>query len=279
MTLEERTFRALLRLYPRRFRHAYAEDMTQLFRDQLRDARGANRPGAVAMTWFRTLGDLVQTAIGERARSGIAVGHSLDGPSLPTLRALGLIGVVGGLGLVAVFVVDLGPMLGAVRLPLYSTGAIAIILGMVAAGLARTSRGVAVALIAAGLANAGVLATTLGSVGRPVFPEPDPDFRLLSDYVMAAMWLSDAALGLALIRLRSIARTGALALAVGSPLAFLGMSRLELVSDAVYGAVIQSVALAGIGLNGLGWILLGAALVLAHRAEASAQIGLNDSND
>jgi hypothetical protein len=264
----ERLYAGLLILYPSRFRLRYQAEMVQLFGDQLRDARLADRPGAVAVTWFRTLGDLARTAIGERARGGIGVGHSLDGPSVPFLRALGLIGVAGGVGLLAAFVLELAPIIGLARLVLFSLGAIAIVLGMRATGVARTSRTVAVASLAAGLANAGVLAITIASVGRPVFPEPDPDFRLLADYVMGSMWLADAALGLALLHLHGIARLGALALTIGSPLAMLGMGRLELVRDPVYGQLVQSVALTGIALNGLAWILLGASLVLAHRAEA-----------
>jgi len=39
MGLAERVYRLLLRAYPSRFADEYGEDMAQLFRDRLRDAR------------------------------------------------------------------------------------------------------------------------------------------------------------------------------------------------------------------------------------------------
>jgi hypothetical protein len=105
------------------------------------------------------------------------------------------------------------------------------------------------------------------SIGRPVFPEPDPDFRLVFDYAAAAMWLSDAAFGLLVFRLRAVSRWAGLALALGSVLGFLGMGRLGLVTGE-YGWLVSPVALGGIALNGLAWILLGLSLVLAGRWRA-----------
>jgi hypothetical protein len=267
----ERLYEGLLRLYPRPFRQRYGAEMVQLFGDQLRDARGGQRPGAIAMTWFRALGDLIGNAVAERARDETGIGQSLGGPPLPVLRALGLIGVLGGLVLLVVFVVDeLAPALNFARLALFGLGAVAIVLGIRATGLARTSRAVSAATIAAGLANAAFVAITVLSVDRPQFPEPDQDFRLIAFYVYLAMWLADAALGLALLRLRGIGRLGALALAIGSPIGALGMDRFGLIHDPTFGEVIQTAALWGIALNGLGWILVGASLVLARPVEPAA---------
>jgi hypothetical protein len=50
----ERVYRALLLLYPRRFRRDYRDEMVQLFQDQRRDA-GSMR------VWFRTVRDLLLT--------------------------------------------------------------------------------------------------------------------------------------------------------------------------------------------------------------------------
>ena len=66
------------------------------------------------------------------------------------------------------------------------------------------------------------------SVGRPALPEPDPEFRLVMFYAGLAMWLANSAFGFVALRLGGVPRWGALALAVGSLLAILGMSHLEL---------------------------------------------------
>jgi len=52
--ISERAYRALLLLYPRRFRRDYRGEMVQLFRDQRRDS------GSVRV-WFRALPDLLLT--------------------------------------------------------------------------------------------------------------------------------------------------------------------------------------------------------------------------
>ena len=54
---------------------------------------------------------------------------------------------------------------------------------------------------------------------------------------------------------------GALALAIGSTLAILGMDRLELTSEA-NPTIFGPIGLIGVALNGVGWILLGLDLVL-----------------
>jgi hypothetical protein len=109
---------------------------------------------------------------------------------------------------------------------------------------------------AAVLANAWYLVMILLSIGRPVPPEPDPTFRLVMFYAGFAMWATDSAFGFVALRLGVVTRWGALALAIGSLLAILGMSHLELTSVA-NPTIFGPLSLIGIALNGLGWILLG----------------------
>ena len=68
MTGHDRAYRALLRLYPATFRDDYGEEMVRLFREQLRDARGANGPMAVTGLWARAIVDVLETAPGHHLR-------------------------------------------------------------------------------------------------------------------------------------------------------------------------------------------------------------------
>jgi hypothetical protein len=84
------------------------------------------------------------------------------------------------------------------------------------------------------------------------------------------MWLSDAAFGAVLASRRDLTaglggRLGAVALAVGSLLAIIGMDRFGLVS-ADRDSIFKTLALAGILLNGLAWIVLGLDVALGRRA-------------
>lgn len=54
MNLSEKTYRFLLRAYPRGYRARYAEPMEQLFRDRLREA---GTFAELAVLWVRTLAD------------------------------------------------------------------------------------------------------------------------------------------------------------------------------------------------------------------------------
>jgi hypothetical protein len=253
----ERVYGWLLRFYPAEFRSRFAGDMVQLFRDQLRDARTGASPSGPARTWLRTLPDLVMTAASEHARRDRTVAHSLATTSPSTAsRVLGLAGILGGAVLLVVFVVDISPELNFVRLVLFNVGAMAIVIAVhrrqasVAPALALS------AAVAALLANAWNLAMLLLSTGRPQPPEGDPDFRLVFFFAATAMWLTNAAFGLVTLRLGVVSRWGALALAIGSVLAIAGMDRLGLTSSA-NPTIFEAVAIAGIGLTGIGWILLG----------------------
>jgi putative ABC transport system permease protein len=60
--IQRTAFRALLRLYPRAFRDAYAADMEILFGERLDASRGRGR----AALWLRTVVNLIATAAAER---------------------------------------------------------------------------------------------------------------------------------------------------------------------------------------------------------------------
>src|SRR5262245_5320557 len=68
-----RAYRALLRLYPHRFRGEYRDEMTRLFADQLRDARATEGPVGVIRLWARSLVDLVVTAPGQHLEKEVLV--------------------------------------------------------------------------------------------------------------------------------------------------------------------------------------------------------------
>jgi hypothetical protein len=89
-------------------------------------------------------------------------------------------------------------------------------------------------------------------------------------FAAPAMWLTDAAFGLVTLRLGVVARWGAFALAIGSVLAILGMDHLGLTS-ATNPTIFRTFALAGIALNGLGWILLGLDVATRRRALPEAE--------
>jgi hypothetical protein len=270
----ERVYRGLLRLYPAEFRARFGDEMVQLFGDQLRDARTGRGSSGPTGTWLRTLGDLVLTAVSEHARRDRTMAHSLtEAPSIPT-RALGLIGILGGAALVVGFIPNLtwGADLFNLRLVLFNVGAIAIGLAAYRAGALGSGR---VSVMVAGaviLTNAWYLGMGIAGIGRPQFPEADPDFRLIGFYAGAAMWLTDAVFGYVIWRVGSMARWVGLALAVGSLFAFTGMDRLELVRGDL-GWFWTPAALTGVAVNGLAWIVLGVTVATRRRSAAVTPAG------
>lgn len=68
--LSEWLYGVLLRLYPKRFRTAYGQQMRQTFRDACRVAYRQNGGGGVLALWLPTLLDLVKSALEERAQQG-----------------------------------------------------------------------------------------------------------------------------------------------------------------------------------------------------------------
>lgn len=180
--------------------------------------------------------------------------HAIASSPSASGRVFGLLGMVGGIVLLAAFVVEIAPDLNNVRLILFNLGAIAVVLAVhrrhvaVSPTLARTVAGATV------LANAWYLSMVVLAIDRP-----NPiagDFGLVFFWAAVAMWLTDAAFGVVTLRLGLVTRWGAAALAIGSALAFTGIDRLALTSPA-NPTIFGPIALIGIALNGLGWILLG----------------------
>lgn len=68
MSRHARVYRRLLHLYPAAFRHEYADEMTRLFEDQLRDARSAGGVAAIVRLWAQSTVDVVVTAPGHHIR-------------------------------------------------------------------------------------------------------------------------------------------------------------------------------------------------------------------
>jgi hypothetical protein len=66
ITVSENIYRKLLRLYPSVHRRDYADQMTQLFRDQCRDAWRTGRSVGLMKLWLRVLPDLGKTSAIER---------------------------------------------------------------------------------------------------------------------------------------------------------------------------------------------------------------------
>lgn len=266
----ERAYRGLLRLYPSWFRERYSDEMVQLFSDQLRDARAAaGRPAGTATTWIRTLGDLAVTAVSEHARRDRTVAHSLAQPPSMTARTLGILGVLGGLVLLSGYIPNLpwGHDLFILRLVLFNLGAIAIGLGIHTrqASMARRLSFAATAPMI--LFNAWYSVMVILSFGRPVYPEPDPEFRPLFFYVAVAMWLTDAIFAIVAFRLGVVSRTAAVVLAVGSIIAWLAMGNLADTFSWLSGlvALVAPIALWGVALAGAGWVLLGIDVAIRRR--------------
>jgi hypothetical protein len=254
----ERVYRWLLRLYPVAFRTRFGDEMVQLFGDLMRDAQRRQVPARSARMWLRTLWDLVITAPAEYRRER-TVAHSLSAPPNIAIRALGIVGIVGGLMILAAWIPNLPWThdLFNLRLVVFNLGAIAVIIAVHRRQSAVSRRLSLAAAVSAIAANSWYLVMIILSVGRPVFPEPDPEFRLIFFYAATALWLADGLFGLVALRLGAVTRWGAFALTLGS-LAILGIDRLGLVSaPGTNPNIINTVALAGVALSGVGWVLMG----------------------
>ncbi|MES2210455.1 MAG: hypothetical protein V4515_09765 [Chloroflexota bacterium] len=265
----EQVYRGLLRLYPSEFRARFGDEMVQLFGDQLRDARTGRAQSGFVGTWLRTLGDLAVTAASEHTRKDRTVAQSLAQPPSMMARTLGILGVVGGLVLLAGFIPNL--LWGAngflLRLLLFNLGAMAI---GIAVHVRQASTWPRLSLAATApmiLANAWYLVMSVLSIGRPVYPEPDADFRPIYFYAGVAMWLTDAIFGLVAFRLGVVSRTAALVLAVGAIVGGSGIGGLAgtfpWLSALV--AFLAPFQLWGIVLIGAGWVLLGIDVAFRRR--------------
>jgi len=253
--LSLRVYRALLRLYPADFRRRFGEETVQLFSDQLRDASARGPLGGIAITWLRTLGDLAITAVSEHVRRDRTVAQSLAVPPSPWSRALGAAGITGGGLLVAAFIPGLPwtADLFNLRLALLNVGAVAIVAAVYRRQSAVAARTALVAAVPVLVANAWHLVLIVRIVAQPGEPGRG-DYGPIYPIALGATWLAGAWFGLVSFRIEFVQRWAALALAIGSVLAFTPMIGM---ADGAYGTLFGQLALAGIALTGLGWIFLG----------------------
>jgi hypothetical protein len=244
-----RVYRALLLLYPAAFRTRFGEEIVQLFGDQLGEAGGGPARLGNAATWARGLGDLIVTATAERLRGDRTIGDSPGEPPSGAIRLLGIIGVLGGIGILAAFVVqqlifETLPWLITVRIVLFNLGAIAIVIALQGRVIGW----------AAALANAWYAGMTmLPVIGWAPFAG---DHHIVGFVAGLAMWITDAAFGLLVARRGGLLRLAGLTLTVGSVLALLGIDRLGLTNGDA-SAFFVPLALAGQGIGGIAWVLLG----------------------
>ena len=147
-------------------------------------------------------------------------------------------------------------LLNPLRLVLFNVGAIAIVVAVHRRQAAISRRLSLAGALPAILANTWYLVMVILSIGRPQFPEPDAGFRPIFFYAALALWTAEAVFGFAALRMGVVSRPAALALLIGSVLALAGVGGLGLTTGPP-GAIIQPLAIFGIALVGLGWILLG----------------------
>ncbi len=272
----ERLYAGLLRLYPGEFRRRYADEMVRLFGDQLRDARESRRPGGMAATWFRSLIDLVANAIGEHVRKDRTMAQSLATfEPTRTMRLLGLFGILGA-GLLLWAFVSFNPFgdprVNGIRILAFSLAGAAISLAfhrrqaVVAPTLALLTTG---AVVIAGLWYATwlILSSDVEShfIGT---------FGLIGLFAGIALWVTPAIWAIGLLhtgvawqgmsRNRGLLTKLGATILIGSVVAWFGDDRLGMV-DSLWGEMWQAIALAGVAMNGIGWLILGLVLVTPGR--------------
>jgi hypothetical protein len=268
----ERVYRALLRLYPKPFRTRFGDELVQLSGDLLRDARERRGGrGDVAVTRLRLLLDVALTVPAEHLEQR-RVAHSLSRPASAATKALGVLGVAGGLILVSAFVFFIPGTFNAIRLVLFNLGAIAIAIAVCRQLPAPAGRAALVLAALVIVANAWYLVMVIVGIGRPQPPQADVDFRLVMFYAGLSMWATDGAFGLVVARLGGLARLGGAALLLGG-FAIVGMDRLGLVHQGE-DSLASVVALSGVALNGIGWIVLGIVVATRRRPTVAGSAAL-----
>jgi hypothetical protein len=268
----ERVYRALLRLYPEPFRTRFADELVQLSGDLLRDARERRGGrGDVAATWLRLLLDLALTVPAEHLEQR-RVARSLSRPASAATKALGVLGVAGGLILVSAFVFFIPGTFNAIRLVLFNLGAIAIAIAVYRQLPAPAGRAALVPAALVIVANAWHLVMVIVGIGRPQPPQADVDFRLVMFYAGLLMWATDGVFGLVVARLGGLARLGGAALLLGG-FAIVGMDRLGLIHQGE-DSLASVVALSGVALNGIGWIVLGIVVATRRRPTVAGAAAL-----
>ncbi|MCI0582883.1 MAG: hypothetical protein L0227_08310 [Chloroflexi bacterium] len=237
----ERVYRLLLRLYPEPFRSRFGGELVQLSGDLLRDAREGRSRRGVVRTWLGLVLDVALTAPAEHLEQR-RIAHSLTRPASSVSKALGAVGILGGLLLVAAYIPNLvwSEDVFVLRLVVLNGGAIAI-------AIALYPRLASIARWQATLATAGVLLTNawhlvlIVAIVAPPGPPYFPDVHPMYGQSQVAMWLADAIYGSAALVLGGAAGLAALTLTLGSVFAILYVT---------FGAL-------GVALVGVGWIALG----------------------
>ena len=281
-SISERVYRSLLRAYPRSFRARYADEMARLFGDQLREARSAGGAGGIAITWFRTLVDLASSALGEHRRKDRTMAQSLAAfEPTRTMRILGILAIVGGALLVAVWFAGPWftiPGLNAWRLGLFWLAGLAV-------AVAFYGRQAAVAPRLALSVSALVVITSAWNIAWIVLAT-DRDspfagaFGFLGFLASLAGWLGAGLYGIAVLvtraawrgmtRLSGIAiQLAAAILVLAGPAATFGMDRLGLTRSEAYGELFGTLGAIGVTGVGCAWIVLGTVLLTANRRRAA----------
>jgi hypothetical protein len=186
-------------------------------------------------------------------------------------RVLGVVGVLGGLGLLAAFIAEIPVGWNPARLVLFAAGAMAVAVAAHAPHAAASRPLALAATVPLLLANGAQIAWVVLAQDRE---RPFAGgFGMVGFWVGLAFWLADAWFGLIALRLGVLWRWAALALVVGSLAAIVGMDRLELTSQA-NPTIFGPIGLAGVALNGLAWFLFGLELAVPRlRGTRVAAIG------
>ena len=275
----ERLYGGLLRLYPGDFRRRYAHEMVSLFGDQLRDARASHRPGGTAGIWLRSLIDLVANAIGEHLRKDRPMAQSLvTFEPTRTMRLLGLFGIAGA-GLLLWGFVSFDPFenptWNGYRLVTFALGGAAISIAFYRRQAVAAPR--LALLTTAGVVIAGVWYTAVVILSHAVDHPYIGTFGLINLFANIALWVTPAIWALGLLHTSAawqgmsrnralVTKLGATTL-VGSIVGWFGDDRLGMV-DSLWGGMWQTVALVGVAMNGIGWVVLGAVLLFGGRRAA-----------
>jgi hypothetical protein len=247
--------------------------MIVLFGDQLRDARAGSGWGGVGATWLRTLIDLAASAVGEHLRRDRTMAQSLA-TFEPTrsMRLLGLFGVVGAVLLLWAFTSFnpfQDPDVNRIRLLVFALAGAAISLAfyrrqaLVAPTLAL--------LTTAGVVIAGAWYVTWLMLSSSVESPHIGTFGLVNLFANIALWVSPAIWAIGALHIGAVwqgmSRTPALAtkaglwILIGSIVAWMGDDRLGLI-DSLWGEMWRAIAVTGVALNGIGWLILGAVLLV-----------------
>jgi hypothetical protein len=256
----ERIYRGLLRLYPADYRERYSEQMVQLFADQRRETGGR--------AWLSAPIDVITTAASEHLRRNRTMAHSLTLAPTPLTRLLGLFGLIGGASLLAAFVVDLPNDANYVRIFVFGIGGLTVVTAIHLRQRQRSPRLALAGAVPALVFGAWMFVMQFLVVGRepPVFGGA---FGWVYFWGSIAMWLGYAWFGVVTFVLHQVTRIGSAALAVGSLLAILGIDRLGLVSVSEP-TVWNTVALTGVFLHGLAWVILGLDVAFRRRPAPTA---------